>query len=132
VTIDEIIFNDHGRIFDLAARIDQYIATHGLDAPAETMLPWRDGYDVEVITELDLCGAGITCVIWAIGYRFDFNWVRAPVFDGDGYPIQQRGVTAYPGLFFLGLPWLHTIKSGLLFGAGEDAAHIAAHIAAKQ
>ena len=97
-------------------------------APAENLPGWRDGYDVEVITELDLHAAGITSVIWAIGYRFDFSWVHLPVFDGDGYPIQQRGVTAYPGLYFLGLPWLHTATSGLLYGVGEDAAHIAAHI----
>ena len=60
----------------------------------------------------------------------DFGWVGVPVFDQDGYPIQRRGVTAYPGLYFLGLPWLHTLKSGLFFGVGEDAAHIAADIAA--
>ena len=78
------------------------------------------------MTELDLTAAGITIVIWTMGYKFDFNWVRLPVFDVDGYPVQQRGVTAYAGLYFLGLHWLHTIKSGLLFGVGEDAAHIAA------
>jgi putative flavoprotein involved in K+ transport len=54
--------------------------------------------------------------------------VRLPVFDADGYPIQRRGVTTYPGLYFVGLPWLHNAKSGLLFGVSEDAAHIAFHI----
>ena len=117
---------------DLVIAIDAYIATHGLDMPEEILPAWPDGYNADVITELDLQAAGITSVIWAIGYRFDFSWVRVPVFDGDGYPLQQRGVTAYPGLYFLGLPWLHTPKSGLLFGVGEDAAHIAAHIAANQ
>ena len=34
---------------------------------------------------------------------FDFSWVKLPVFDDDGYPVQQRGVTNYPGLYFLGL-----------------------------
>jgi hypothetical protein len=55
---------------------------------------WRDGYAAEVITELDLAVAGVTSVIWALGYIFDFSWVRLPVLDGDGYPVQQRGVTA--------------------------------------
>ena len=45
-------------------------------------------------------------------------------------PIQQRGVTAYPGLYFIGMPWITTQKSGLLMGVGDDAAHIAAQIAA--
>ena len=54
-----------------------------------------------------------------------------PVVDADGYPIQKRGVTAYPGLYFLGLPWLHNRRSGILFGVGDDAAYLAAHIAAR-
>ncbi|HKF61284.1 MAG TPA: hypothetical protein VKB42_07995, partial [Dongiaceae bacterium] len=57
--------------------------------------------------------------------------VKLPVLDGDGYPVQKRGVTAYPGLFFLGLPWLHNAKSGLIYGVGEDAGYIAEAIAAR-
>ena len=34
--------------------------------------------------------------------------VQLPVLDSDGYPIQNRGVTDYDGLFFLGMPWLHS------------------------
>jgi putative flavoprotein involved in K+ transport len=58
--------------------------------------------------------------------------VKLPVFDADGYPIQRRGVSEYPGLYFVGLPWLHNAKSGLLYGVAEDAAHIASHIAMRQ
>jgi hypothetical protein len=54
--------------------------------------------------------------------------LTAPVTDSDGFPAQQRGVTAYPGLYFVGLPWLHTQKSGLLLGVGEDAASVAERI----
>lgn len=78
---------------------------------------------------MNLKDANITTVIWATGYRFDFSWVRFPLLDSDGYPIQERGVTALPGLYFVGLPWLHTAKSGLLFGLEQDAAHIASSIA---
>jgi putative flavoprotein involved in K+ transport len=39
-------------------------------------------------------------------------------------------VTAVPGLAFLGLPWLHTRRSPLLLGVGDDATHVAAAIAA--
>jgi hypothetical protein len=34
-------------------------------------------------------------------------------------------------LYFLGLQWPHTIKSSLLAGGGDDAAHVAEHIDAR-
>lgn len=51
--------------------------------------------------------------------------------DGDGFPLQKRGVTAYPGLYFLGMPWMPSQASGLLMGVGEAAAHVAAHLTAR-
>ncbi|UCD53039.1 MAG: NAD(P)-binding domain-containing protein [Phycisphaerales bacterium] len=117
---------------DLLKRIDDYIEKNGLDVPQETLPKLRDGYHAEVVTELDVQSAGITSVIWATGYRFDFGLVKLSVLDGDGYPIQKRGITDKPGLYFVGLPWLHTAKSGLLFGVGDDAAHIVADIAGKK
>jgi len=116
---------------DLVKGIDEFIAKSGRFAPQETLPFDRDGYAEPILTELDLKAAGITSVIWAGGYQFDFSWVHLPVLDGDGFPIQQRGVTAFPGLYFLGLPWLHTTKSGLLLGVGEDAAYVASHIAGR-
>lgn len=109
--------------------IDSYIARNGLAAPEERRVGLRDGYDQSIITELDVQEAGITTVIWAAGYNFDFGLVKLPVTDADGFPLQQRGVTAYSGLYFVGMPWLHTQKSGLLLGVGDDAAFIAGHIA---
>ena len=80
------------------------------------------------ILQLDLDQAGITSVIWATGYQPDFSWVRIAVFDEYGYPVQQRGVTDLPGLYFVGLPWLYTARSGLLGGVGLDAAFVVNHI----
>ena len=114
---------------DVMKMIDGFIAKTGMDAPPETLPELRDGYEVEVITELDLKAAGLASMIWAMGYTFDFNLVKLPVFDEDGYPAQQRGMSEYPGLYFLGLNWLHRRKSALLIGVGEDAAYIASHIA---
>jgi putative flavoprotein involved in K+ transport len=71
-------------------------------------------------------------VIWATGYSFDFSLVRLPILDADGYPIQQRGVTCYPGLYFVGMPWLHNARSGLIFGVSEDAGYVASHITMRQ
>jgi len=112
-------------------KIDDYIARTGLTAPAESVPKLHDGYAQEVRTDLDVQSSDIATIIWATGYNFDFSLVKLPVVDADGYPIQKRGVTAYPGLYFLGLPWLHSRRSGILFGVGDDAAYIASHITAR-
>ena len=114
---------------NLLKMIDDYIEKEGLYAPKEDLLRLRDGYATETITELNLHTANISTIIWAMGYTWDFSLVKLPVFDTDGYPVQVRGVTQYPGLYFLGLHWLHMRKSALLLGVGEDAAYIARHIA---
>jgi putative flavoprotein involved in K+ transport len=114
---------------DICSLIDGYIARNGLNAPTEVLPMLRDGYAVEPVTALDLRAAGVTSVIWALGYAFDFNYVHLPVFDGDGFPIQEQGVTAYAGLYFVGLPWMPKQKSGLLLGVGEQAAHVVEAIA---
>ena len=84
--------------------------------------------DVEEIDSLDLTGRGINTIIWATGYAHEFDWVKIPVFDDRGRPIQQHGVTQVPGLYFLGLHWMHTFKSGLLSGVGADAEFLAEHM----
>lgn len=117
---------------DALKRIDQYIAHTGLSAPAESVPRLDDGYRQEQITELELKASGISVLIWATGYSFDYSLVKLPVLDADGYPIQRRGVTDYEGLYFLGMPWLHNRRSGILFGVGDDAAHLAAHIVARE
>lgn len=108
--------------------IDQFIEKNRINAPEETLPRHQDGYALDGITELDLRAADISTIIWAIGYEFDYSFVKVPVTDEDGYPIQQRGVTQYPGLYFVGLSWLHKRKSPLLMGVGEDADYIASHI----
>src|SRR5215472_8340805 len=115
---------------DALKMIDDYIRRKGLRAPFEIVPQLHDGYEQEVITELDLRASGISTVIWATGYAFDFSLVKLPVVDADGYPIQRRGVTEYEGLYFLGMPWLHSRRSGILFGVGDDASYLAAHVAA--
>jgi putative flavoprotein involved in K+ transport len=109
--------------------IDGYVEANGLDSPVEELPRLRDGYAQPVIEELDLKAAGITTVIWAMGYSFDYSLVKLPVRDEDGYPIQTRGVTRYAGLSFVGLPWMPSEKPGSLFGVGESAQHIASTIA---
>jgi putative flavoprotein involved in K+ transport len=68
-------------------------------------------------------------VIWATGYELDHSFVQLPVFDTNGRLVHQRGVTASPGLYFLGMPWQHTRGSALLGWVKDDAQHIADQIA---
>lgn len=77
---------------------------------------------------LSLRYARITSVIWATGYSFDYDWLHAPCLEANGEPIQDRGVTDVEGLYFLGLHWMHTFKSGTFLGIGADAEHIADHV----
>jgi putative flavoprotein involved in K+ transport len=94
-------------------------------APEETLPALRDGFHTPLTTELDLAASRITNVIWATSYAFDFSLVKLPVLDADGFPIQMGGITAYPGLYFVGLPCLPTAKSGLFYGVGDGARSIA-------
>jgi putative flavoprotein involved in K+ transport len=112
--------------------VDAYVVATAMSAPEETLSVLRDGFEQKILTTLDLNAAGITNVVWATGYNFDFSLVKLPVADTDGFPIQTRGVTAFPGLFFVGLPWLHTAKSGLIYGLTEDARYIADRIAERR
>jgi putative flavoprotein involved in K+ transport len=80
------------------------------------------------VESLDLPRENVAAIIWATGYDYDYGWLRASVLDAQGRPLQQRGVSPVPGLYFLGLHWMHTIKSGLLSGVGSDARYLAEHI----
>ena len=61
-----------------------------------------------------------------MGYTFDYGFVKLPVTDEDGFPVTQRGVTQYPGLYFVGMNWLSKRKSALLLGVKEDVESIVA------
>src|SRR5688572_394424 len=92
--------------------IDGYIFANGLDAPEEEPPQLHDGYEQPIIEELDLKATGINTIIWATGYTFDFGLVELPIHDEHGFPVQRRGITNYPGLYFVGMPWMPSLKSG--------------------
>jgi putative flavoprotein involved in K+ transport len=112
---------------DLLGKLDRYILASGVDAPEPEA---RESPARLAVTEkLDLRAADVSTVLWSNGYRPAFGWIDAPLFDADGWPLQSRGVTSYPGLYFVGLHWLHKRKSSLLFGVAEDAEHVVSHLA---
>lgn len=65
-------------------------------------------------------------IVWATGYRPAYDFVHLPIFDVAGQPVHQRGLTAAPGVGFLGLDWLDSRRSALLYGAGPDARRVVA------
>lgn len=100
----------------------------GLAVPEEPG-PVRPAWTACGDAELDLADAGVGTVVWATGYRRDLSWLDAPVFTDSGEPRHTRGVTPAPGLYLLGLRWMHTRSSSFLSGVGADAEHVAGHIA---
>jgi putative flavoprotein involved in K+ transport len=110
------------------ASIDRWIEGQGIDAPAGKVYKpvWQPAAERR---SLSLRDAGITTVLWCIGFRPDFAWLQAPVFDERGHPVHQRGVTRQAGLYFVGLPWLHTWGSGRFSGVARDAAFVVEHLA---
>ena len=115
---------------DLRGQMDDYARNHGLDLPEETTpeRPLSDDAGREPILELDAAATGIASVIWATGFRYNFNWVKVPVLGTSGEPLQQRGVSSCPGFYFLGLRRMFNLRSNLFEGVGEDAAYIAEHM----
>ena len=110
--------------------VDEYVTKNAMDVPQENH---SDEGMAEPGTlsprtfELKLTAAGIKSIIWASGFRYDFEWVKLPVFDETGTPVHRRGVTDCAGIYFLGLKWLYKMKSAFLSIAGpaEDAAYLA-------
>lgn len=109
--------------------IDAYIESRGISAPpsSEYTAVWEPATEP---TELDLAAAGITSIVWATGFVTDFSWLKLPVFDERGRVEHHRGVTGAPGVYFLGLPWLHTWGSGRFSGVKADAEYLLDHITA--
>ena len=116
-------------VAEVKSNIDKYIVENAIDAePAPTQPPLKDGFASKSVDELDLRTEGINTIIWATGYKFDYGLAKFSVLDEDGYPVQSRGVSDIPGLYFVGMHFMHKRISGLPWGIAADAEYIADHI----
>src|SRR5204862_3984393 len=115
------------RMERLLRTIDGYLAHRGGEGagPADPPAPFTAPAGP---VELDLSRAGIGTVIWATGYQPAYPWLRVPVLDRHGEIVHHRGVTNLPGLYVLGLRFLHRRDSSFVGGAGRDARFVAAHL----
>jgi putative flavoprotein involved in K+ transport len=102
------------------------LAAAGVERVAKTV-GVRDGLPLlEDGRSLDVAN-----VIWCTGFRQDFSWIDAPVFDDDEDVVHARGVCPEQGLYFLGLDFLYSFTLENVGGVGRDARYIAGHIAAR-
>ncbi|MCR4457356.1 MULTISPECIES: NAD(P)/FAD-dependent oxidoreductase [unclassified Pseudescherichia] len=118
--------------FDVLRDADAYIERNGLDLPPEPQA-WELLPDpaclLTPLTQLDMAAAGITTIIWATGFKFDFSWLQVDAFDEKGLPFHKRGISAERGIYFIGLPNLVNRASSFIYGVWHDAKYIADHIA---
>ncbi len=114
---------------------DAYVARNGLDFPNENQARNIEP-DPQCVTDpilaLNLTEAGITSVIWATGFALDFSWLKVGAVDKKGQPKHQRGISAEPGVYFLGLPWQSRRASSFIWGVWHDAKFLADHIATQR
>ncbi|WP_427026215.1 MSMEG_0569 family flavin-dependent oxidoreductase (plasmid) [Aureimonas ureilytica] len=124
----EAHLDEADRVYNgINASIDRFIAEKGIDAPPPSVYQPVWTPEVEPLA-LDLAAEGIAAIVWCIGFRPDFGWLRVPVFTEQGHPRHKRGVTDVDGVYFLGLPWLHTWGSGRFSSVGRDAGYLAERI----
>ena len=86
-------------------------------APKEEILPDLriEKRRLQSISKLD-ANENNTSIIWATGFRYNFDWIDLNITDENNHPIQNRGVTNYSGLYFMGLQWMYSSKSAQFIG----------------
>ncbi|GAA4341831.1 flavin-containing monooxygenase [Microbacterium rhizosphaerae] len=116
----------------LLREADAFVERNGLDLPEEPEAHVLGG-DPDCVTDpvlsVDLAAAGITSIVWAVGFGADYSWLEVDTFDERGRPRHQRGVSRELGVYFLGLPWQSRRGSSFLWGVWHDAKYIADQIA---
>jgi pyridine nucleotide-disulfide oxidoreductase len=113
------------RLADLWKYVEAYCGARGVPVPN---FEWPAPLRLKTRTDLDVANEGIGTLIWTTGYRPDYDWVKFPIFDEMGFPLQTDGRAEVPGLYFVGVHYLRKLKSSILYGVGEDAELVAEHI----
>lgn len=114
---------------------DAYVKANGLELPedpAARLIAPDPPCVTHPLSRLNLADAGVASIVWATGYALDFGWIKIDVFDDKGRPVHRRGISAVPGLYFLGLAWLSRRASPFIWGVWHDAEYLAQDIAARR
>jgi putative flavoprotein involved in K+ transport len=128
--VNALVADTDRRMHRVLDRIDD--AVERLSLSAEMLAPDRPGRvsPVAPVDSLDLHSAGITSIVWATGYRRNYDWLELPVLDRRGEIAQYQGVTSMPGVYVLGQRFQHYRSSNFIDGVGRDALAVAEHITA--
>lgn len=129
---EHVRFADESSVNSLRL-IDEYIAREGIDAPEAE----RDEAEEIAarlpdppIRTLDIAKSDISTVIWCTGFKGDFSWARVPgLIDSEGHPVHTRGVAEPAGLYFAGLAFAVSRRSGTILAIDEEASRFAESIA---
>ena len=125
------IARGNANTFSVLDEADAYVSRNGLNCPEEPearIVEPEPPCVTEPILALNLAEAGITSIIWATGFTVDYSWLKVDAFDAEGKPKHERGVSAEPGVYFLGLPWLSRRGSSFIWGVWHDAKYLADQI----
>ena len=57
-----------------------------------------------------------------------YSWIDLDIFDANGYPKHDRGITIDYDVSIIGLPWLYTWGSACFLGIDQDAKYVSKHI----
>ncbi len=109
---------------------DEWALTSGRDAEfGAPHRPAPTGAPASARLRLDLGSGEIRSVVWATGFRPDYQWLDVPVTDAKGQLRHDGGVLDRPGLYALGLPVLRRRKSTFIYGIEDDAREVIGHLA---
>ena len=112
--------------------VDEFITKNNIKAPQES-IKIDERIQSNILKNYDqiLLNKEINSIIWATGFRYNFDWIDLDITDKNSHPIQYRGVTKYKGLYFMGLQWMYSSKSAQFIGVAEDAEYIVNDIVSK-
>jgi putative flavoprotein involved in K+ transport len=120
------------KMAEMLLRIDRFIETAGTASAApEPFEPTWTAALAAAKTTIDLRAAGIDTVVWAIGFRRRYPWLKLPALDERGEIRHRNGITPVPGLFVLGMHFERRRKSAFIDGVGDDAAFLADRIVSR-
>jgi putative flavoprotein involved in K+ transport len=109
---------------------DEWARAHGCDSevePVERFAATRIPESPRL--QLDLRSGEIRTIVWATGFRPNYEWLDVPVVDPKGRLRHDGGVVDGPGLYALGLPVLRRRKSTFIHGIEDDAREVIDHLA---
>jgi putative flavoprotein involved in K+ transport len=104
-------------------KIDQYIESEKIEAPAESVI--ENDEPLPAASALNLADEGINTIIWATGYDSSFPAIQSPL-DTDQLTNHNKGITGVDGLYVVGAT--RSAGSDYVASAKDEASFVTNHI----